>query len=258
MNKMKFLISLIVAVSLLVGQVGIVLAAPSSQEASPITGTVQSITLETDANTGITTVIVEVMGADQTRQTVHINQTTAQRLGLIVFNGDGNPVINNSALGKHIKIDLEVVIPDQEADRHPVANALEAFFSDIEGLDYDTIMAAHDSGVGFGVIAQALWLTQDLKGDASLFQALLLAKQTNNYENLPFKIVDDDGNDIIPKNWGQLRKALLNGNVIDKPSTVADQNNENKKNKKDKKDKNKSNNGNSGNVPSDKGKNPNK
>ena len=245
MSKAKFFTSLVLAVSLLVGQVGVVFAAPAFQKSAPITGTVQSITLETDPNTGITTVIVEVTGNDQAARTVRISQATARRIGLVAPDGDGNLVINESALGKPVEIDPAAVIPDQQPDRHPIGNALATFFSDI--VDYDTIMAAHNEGVGFGVIAEALWLTKQLDGDSEVFQALLNARETGDYS--AFTI---DG--VTPKNWGQLRKAVLDGKKIDKPgNTVSNQNNGNDQNKdkdknKDKgKDKDKGNNGNNGN-----------
>ena len=77
---------------------------------------------------------------------------------------------------KSVEIDPTTVIPDQQENQHPVGNALATFFSDIEGIDYDTIMAAHENGVGFGVIAQALWLTSELGGDAQVLQGSALCK----------------------------------------------------------------------------------
>lgn len=242
MNKTKIFIGLVLALSVLIGQVGSVLAAPAPPESDLLTGTVKSITLETDPNTGITTVIVQVTSTDQTTQTLRISQEIAIRVGLVALDGDGNLVINKSALGKLIEIDPATVLPDQQEDRHPVGDALATFFSDVPGLDYEAIMDEHDKGVGFGVIAQALWLTKEVKGDAEIFNALLQAKQDNNYTNLPFKFVDENGTPIIPKNWGQLRKAIMDGKQVDKPENAANQNNGNNKNKdKDKKDKDKGN-----------------
>jgi hypothetical protein len=135
-----------------------------------------------------------------------LNFKTSLALGLVLLDGDGNPVINKLALGKKVEIDPGTVIPGQEEHQHPVANALATFFSDVEGIDYDTIMSAHEEGVGFGVIAQALWLTSELGGDSQLFQDLLYAKRHNDYG--AFSDFTEDG--TTPKNWGQLRKVLLN------------------------------------------------
>lgn len=246
MSKTKFLISLVLAVSILVGQVGEVLAAPTLQDSAPITGTVQSITIETDPNTGIITVIVQVASTDQsTPQDVHLSQKTAEKLGLVVPDSDGNPVINNSALGRSIEIKRSMVIPVQEVDRHPIGNLLEELFADSTGVNYAAIMDAHEEGVGFGVIAQALWLTKQVHGNADTFSALLSAKQNNDYTDLPFVILDENGIPITFENWGQLRKAIADGNKIKKVGS--NPNSENKdKGKGKSKDKNNGNNGNNG------------
>ncbi|HSA99847.1 MAG TPA: hypothetical protein VLE49_04300 [Anaerolineales bacterium] len=244
MSKAKFFISLILTSSILIGQVGIVFAAPALQESAPLSGTVQSITLETDPNTGITAVILEIACADQTMKTVRISQATASAIGLVVPDGDGNLVINEPALGESIEIDPATVTPDQQQERHPVGNALATFFSDI--VDYDTVMAAHEQGVGFGVIAQALWLTKQLNGNKDVFTALLDARKTGDYSAFTF----DDG--TMPKNWGQLRKSILDGKKVHKVASHQNNgNNQNKGNKQDKdqakdKDKNKDNGNNGG------------
>lgn len=226
------LFSFILAVSVLAGQVGGVLAAPALQKSTTISGTVQSITLETDPNTGITTVILELTGTDQV-QVVRISQNAAVAIGLVVLDGDGKPVINNLALGQSVEIDSATVIPDRQEDRHPVGNALSTFFADVPGLDYEAIMTAHDEGSGFVVITQALWLTEQLGGSVEVFEALLVAKQTGDYT----AFTREDG--TVPKNWGQLRKAILDGKKLGKADgdTTSTQNNGNNKDKD--KDKNK-------------------
>jgi hypothetical protein len=245
---MKLLLGIILTIILLIAQVGGVFAAPASQEATPISGTVQSITRESDPTTGVITLIVKVMDSDQLIQTIRVNQETALALGLVVLEGDGNPIINQAALGETLEIDPAVVIPDQHEPQHPVASALATFFSDIEGLDYDTIMSAHENGIGFGVIAQALWLTSELEGDSQLFQDLLDAKQHNDYS--AFSDFTEDG--TTPKNWGQLRKVLLSkknlGVVISNHDNNGNANpgngNGNNQNKDKNKDKNNNGHGN--------------
>ena len=209
MSRLKILLGIVLTIILLVGQVGGVLAAPLSQDAPPIHGTVQGITLESDPATGVMTVLVDLMDPNQSMQQVRLTQKTAISLGLVLLDGDGNPVINKKALVKMVEIDPSEAIPEQKERQHPVANALATFF-DIEGIDYDTIMAAHENGVGFGVIAQALWLTSELGGDSQLFQDLLYAKEHNDYS--AFGDFTEDG--TPPKSWGQLRKALLNNKSL--------------------------------------------
>jgi hypothetical protein len=246
MSKTKFFISLVLALSVLAGQVGYALAAPASQESDVFTGTVKSITLETDSNTGITTVIVEMKGADQTKQTFRLSQKTAITVGLVALDGDGNLIINKLALGKPFEIDLAKVIPDEQVNRNPVGDALATFFSDVPGMDYETIMAAHDKGAGFSVIAQTLWLNKQLEGNSKVFDKLLTAWETGDYSDFTV-----DG--ATPKSWAQLRKAILDGKKVDKPdNAAANQNTGNNKDKK--KDKNKGNSGNN----EDKGKGNNK
>jgi hypothetical protein len=210
MTRMKLLLGIILTIILSMAQVGGAFAAPASQEATPISGAVQSITLESDPTTGVVTVIVAVMDSNQVLQKVRVSQETANGLGLVVLDGDGNPVINELALGETIEINPTMVIPDQQESQHPVGNALATFFSGIEGIDYGMIMSAHEDGVGFGVIAQALWLTSELGGNSELFQELLDAKQHNDYS--AFRDFTEDG--TTPKSWGQLRKALLSKNSL--------------------------------------------
>ncbi len=249
MSRMKLLLGIVLTILISMAQVGEVLAAPAAQEATPISGTVQSITLESDSTTGVVTVIVNVMDLDQVSQTVRVSQETAIELGLVLLDGDGNPVINELALGETVDIDPTTVIPDQQEPQHPVGGALATFFSDIGGLDYDTIMSARGDGVGFGVIAQALWVTSELGGDSQLFKDLLYAKQHNDYR--AFRDFTEDG--TIPKSWGQLRKALLGKKSLGIVMSNQDNNgnhaneNGNNKNKDKNKDKNTNGNGNSNN-----------
>jgi hypothetical protein len=217
MRKMKFLISLILALSVLMSQAGGVLAASGSPAFPPIRGTVQSITVETNPTTGLTTVLVTLTDDVQAFQTVRVSQKAAEELGLVVPDDDGKPLINQSALGQPIEIKLSAIIPDED-DRHPVGDALATFFSERLKIEhdalYDTIMAAHrkglesGNGLGFGAIAQALWLTTKMQGDSEVFQALLLAKKTGDFTSF----VLEDG--TTPKNWVQLRKAVLDGKKI--------------------------------------------
>lgn len=209
---MKIFLSLILAVSIMFVQAGGVFAASALQTGPSLTGTVQSITLETASTTGMMIVIVTVIDSDQFFQTFRVDEKTAKDLGLVMFDQDGKLIINNSALGQSVEIKPEMVIPVQEEDRHPVGDALATFFFDRLNVErdllYDTIMLAHNDGNGFGVIAQALWLTTKLEGNAQVFQSLLLAKETGDFENFTL----DDG--TTPKNLAELRNALFDGKKV--------------------------------------------
>jgi hypothetical protein len=66
-------------------------------------------------------------------------------------------------------------------------------------------MEQHDDGFGFGVIAQALWLTNQIDGDTDTFTALLEAKKTGDYSEITLA----DGS--TPENWGDVVKSLKQG-----------------------------------------------
>lgn len=183
-----------------------------AQEATPITGTVQSVVLETDATTGETTAVVTVL--DETTgatQTVTISLATAESLGLVVTDPTtGGTTVSDTAVGSAVEIDPATVISTDttEEEQHPVGSALSDFFGDVLGADYDTIMAAHEDGVGFGVIAQALWLTNELGGDSATFESLVDAKQSGDYSAITLA----DGS--TPDNWGDVVKSLKKGDNL--------------------------------------------
>lgn len=253
MSKAKFLISLVFSFSILMLQVGGVFAAPATQDAGPISGKVHRITLDTDPHTGVTVVIVELVGQGHGKQLVRVNEETAIGLGLVALDVDG-PMINEAALGMSIEIEPGNILPSQAEEHHPVANALATFFSGLGDEDsiYDLIMTAHEGGVGFGIIAQALWLTSEIPGgDMEDFQALLYAKQEGDYTG--FKL--EDGS--TPNNWAQLRKAIFEGKKAGNLGSIISNNENNAggnapandiiKDKEKDKEQEKSNNGNGGN-----------
>lgn len=213
-HKTKFFISLILVVSMLIVQTGGVFSVSALQTSPALEGTIQSITLETSSTTGMKIVIVTVMDREQFFQTVRIGEKTAQELGLVMFDGDGKLVINGSALGQQIEISPEMVLPSKGEERHPVGNALATYFSNIPGLDYNTIMLAHNDGVRFRVIARALWLTTKLKGNVNVFQALLLARETGDFKEFTF----EDG--TVPKSWAELRKGIDDGKKVEDLDSV--------------------------------------
>jgi hypothetical protein len=204
MKRIKIISSILFATILLATQVLTVGAAPVTQESIPITGSVVDITLDTDPDTGVTTVVVTLDVGAEAYETVRLSVKDATDLGLL--NDDGT--VDEDAKGTVVEIDPSLVIPDEpedpvEENQHPVGSALSDFFSDLLGVDYETIMQYHDEGVGFGVIAQALWMTTALDGDSETFTVILEARLTRDYSGITLP----DGS--VPQNWGQFRKALL-------------------------------------------------
>lgn len=182
---------------------GTAAAAPFAQDTTPITGTIQSITLETDAE-GVATVLVTLTDDVGATQTVRLSVETAVALGLVTLDPVTNePVVDETQIGQTVEIDPTTVIPDEEPEEeeaaHPIAELLAAFFDE----DASVVDAYHDDGFGFGVIAQAMWMSQNLNGDPSLTEMILEAKETGDYS----AFVLPDGS--TPSNWGQFKKAVL-------------------------------------------------
>lgn len=204
MKRTKFMLSVLLATIFLAAQIIVVSAAPAAQDTTPITGTVESIVLETDTETDTTTVVVMLTDEFGETQTIRLSLEDATALGLVTDDGTG-PVVDDSKVGTELEIDPALVIPDEstEEEQHPVGSALSDFFSDLLGVDYEVIMDYHDDGVGFGVIAQALWMTNSLDGDSEIFAAILEAKQNKDFSGIELP----DGS--TPTNWGQFRKAVM-------------------------------------------------
>jgi len=212
MLNTKLFAGIVIVLAVLFGQVGNVTAAPQVQETTPITGTVQSITTETDAN-GVTTILVALLDDQGASQTVRLSVETAVTLGLVTLDPTTNgPVVDQTQVGQTIEIDPTTVIPEEttEDSVHPIAWLLAQFFDE----DPAVIDGYHQDGFGFGVIAQALWISQNLTateeetGNASLAEDILIAKETKDFEAFfeahPEYVIDDN----IPSNWGQFKKAL--------------------------------------------------
>jgi hypothetical protein len=199
MFSTKYLASVLLVLAVLFAQVGDVAAAPHIQDSTPITGTIQSITTETDP-TGVTTVLVTVLDDQGASQTVRLSVETALALGLVTVDlASQEPVVDVTKLGQTVEIDPTTVIPEEEEAVHPIAALLASFF----GEDPSVVNGYHEDGFGFGVIAQAMWIAQGLDGDASTAGLILEAKQTGDYS----AFVLPDG--ATPTNWGQFKKAAL-------------------------------------------------
>ena len=202
MLKTKYLVSILLAVTVLFAQVGLVAAAPAAQDTPPITGTILNITTETDTN-GITTVLVTLMDDLGATQTVRLSVDTADSLDLVTVDSVSNEVIVVLAqVGQPVEIDPTTVIPDEQTPEepvHPIAALLAAFF----GEDGSVVNGYHEDGFGFGVIAQALWMSKNINDDASLAGDILQAKKDGDYSAF-----FPEGTENVPTNWGQFKKAV--------------------------------------------------
>lgn len=207
MFKFRSLAGALLIVTVLFAQVGTVLAAPPAQDttpSTPITGTIESITTETDAN-GVTTVLVTVQDDLGATQTVRLSVETAAALGLVSVDPTTNEVVIDQAkVGQPVEIDPTTVIPDAEQPEepvHPIAKILATFF----GEDPTVINGYHEDGFGFGVIAQALWIAQGLEEDNADITADLILQAKRDKDFSAFILPDGS----TPTNWGQFKNAAL-------------------------------------------------
>ncbi len=183
----------------------------SAQETTLITGTVQTVVIESNETTGETVVVVTLLDEAGTSQTLQINLETAKALELVVTDpATGETKTSEGAVGATVEIDPATVIPEEtaEEEQHPVGSALSDFFSDLTGISYETVMSYHDDGMGFGVIAQALWLSNGMGGGEEMFTALLDAKQSGDFSGITLA----DGS--TPDNWGDVVTSLKKGESL--------------------------------------------
>ena len=200
MFKTKLLASILLAGAVLFAQAGPAAAAPTVQDTTLITGTIQSITTETDTN-GVMTVLVTLLDDLGATQTVRVSADTAAALGLVTLDPvTSGPVVNGTQIGQPVQIDPVTVIPEETSEEpaHPIAVLLAAFF----GEDASVVNDYHQDGFGFGVIAQAMWISKNLNEDASLAGLILDAKKSGDYS----EFILPDGS--TPTNWGQFKKAV--------------------------------------------------
>lgn len=185
-----------------------------AQDPTPLTGTVTTIETQVDPATGETIVVVTLVDVAGLEQTVYLSLESAETLGLVTIDPTtGEVAVNDEALETEVTIDPGSILPppadeEEEEDQHPVGSALGDFFADLVGVDYDTVMESHEDGFGFGVIAQALWLTNQVEGDADTFTSLLEAKRSGDYTGITLA----DGS--TPDNWGDVVKSLKKGDNL--------------------------------------------
>ena len=206
MFKLKVLTGMLLVAVILLAQVGTVFAAPQAQDAAPLSGTITNITTETD-EFGVTTVLVTVVDDMEVEQTLRLGVDTAVELGLVTLDPvTMEPIVDETQIGMPVEIDPTTVISDGgpteepiEESNHPISMLLAAFF----GEDASVIDSYHDDGFGFGVIAQTLWMSYNVGGDATLAGEILIAKETGDYSAF-----FPEGTEDLPTNWGQFKKAL--------------------------------------------------
>lgn len=156
-------------------------------------GTVDALAFVNDPVTLVTTLDVTITDGAAVTQVVKLDLETALLLGLIIPNA--------AMLGTPIALDPLVIL--ESGTYSQKITLLFSFFGPSLVLTPDQLAAYEGEGVGFGVLAEALWITYRLGGDAALFDQILAAKTSGDFS----AIVLPDGS--TPANWGQLRKAAI-------------------------------------------------
>jgi len=215
MLRIKILMGLAVMMVILIAVTSTALAAPNADVFNPevtvtpavtasptasLTGTVQSITPITDAN-NVTTFQVTLLDQNNVTQTVTLSQADAIALGLASLDANNMPTVNAAMVGQTITVQSPTVTPTPtptETAQNPVGAVIASFF----GLDYPVVDQLHQEGTGYGVIAQACWMSYQLNGDASSCADIAEAKKTGDFSAFTLS----DG--ATATNWGQFKKAL--------------------------------------------------
>jgi hypothetical protein len=112
--------------------------------------------------------------------------------------------VDTSKVGTEVTIDPTTVIPEEPVVEEPV-HPISALLGDFFGVEGSVIDGYHQDGFGFGVIAQALWMSKNISGseggDPVLAACILDAKKNGTYGEC-----FDFGDEPVPTNWGQFKK----------------------------------------------------
>jgi len=216
MSREKAFISILMVLILIVLSGASVWAAPNGQD---FIGVIVD-GVQIDEGTDPATVLVTFHAEGEESQTVCVSVDTALLLGLVMedpVTGDLTSIEIDPENPKTVDILEEYVIvvdEDGAEGEHPVALALAKFITYKLSLDddlYKTIMGYHEEdGHGFGVIAQAWWMSVALtgEGDATLLGHILDAKKGEiEFSSIPLP----DETEITATNWGQFRKEVVLG-----------------------------------------------
>lgn len=206
MFKQKALAAFLLVMAILFAQVGTVFAAPPLQETTSITGIIDNISVETDANNE--PVVVVTLTVEGVPQTVNLSVEQATELGLLqldpvtnepVLDPETNlPLPDETVYGQEITIEPTEEEPTEETV-HPIATILASAF----GVDAAIVNGYHEDGFGFGVIAQALWIAQGLEENNPDIDAGMILQAKRDKDFSAFVLPDGS----TPTNWGQFKNA---------------------------------------------------
>ena len=156
------------------------------------TGTINILTFATDPVTLVTSLTVNLTDATLVVKDISVDLETAIQLVLVAPNA--------TLISTAITVDPTLILSSSTFGN--IVTKLGNFFGSF-GIDFATIQAYIDSGNGYGVVTQALWMTSLLGGNTATFDQIMAAKASGDFSS----IVLPDGSSV--KNWGSLRKAVI-------------------------------------------------
>ena len=156
------------------------------------TGTINILTFATDPVTLVTSLTVNLTDATLVVMDISVDLETAIQLVLVAPNA--------TLISTAITVDPTLILSSGTFGN--IVTKLGNFFGSF-GIDFATIQAYIDSGNGYGVVTQALWMTSLLGGNTATFDQIMAAKASGDFSS----IVLPDGSSV--KNWGSLRKAVI-------------------------------------------------
>lgn len=204
MLRLKMIAGLTLVAAILMVVSSTALAAPGAQAVTtsttpvaPIVGTIQTINLTT--TNGVTSVTVTLLGkTDGLTYTQTYTQDEAVQLGLVNL-VNNVPEVNSAMISTDLTFTPATpTVTPTPTSANPVSSLIAAFF----GLDPALVDSFHQDGSGYGVIAQACWMSFQLKGDTSMCSTILQAKQNGDLSSIQLP------NGETASNWGQFKKAL--------------------------------------------------
>lgn len=211
MTNRKTLLGLVGALTLVLSQISVASAAPLTGGGST-TCTIRMMTQDSSGNWVITCT---------DGSTATLTQAQAITTGLLASDGTtqllfarDSITLDNSLVTKPCAVlgaqsdssGRTSISISTGGSNQPVADALGAFFCGGSTDGALMIEQFHTDGFGFGEIAQALFVADQLGGDVTAWQ-ILVDKHNHDFTGIALP----DGS--TPRNWGEIVKTMLAGSM---------------------------------------------
>ena len=104
MKKAKLILVAMIVTLLVIAQFAMVSAAPSLDEADFVSGSIYSVTVITDEGASVVEIVLTDPETGE-HYTVRVSGEAAYSLGLVEYDGDGNPVPVGAGLWPELAVD---------------------------------------------------------------------------------------------------------------------------------------------------------